>query len=480
VEDLGTDCASCWIEGRNEPADGRYPLVNPADGSCIGYATTADERLVTLALKSADRSLGVWKSTPAPRRAELMHALADLVRGHLDEFTSLVSTEVGKPVRSAKEEVLSAAGLIDYFAEESLRLTGQIPLLGYHREQVMIVREPVGVVVAITPYNYPLSTLACKIAPALSVGCTVVMKPDEHTPLSTLRLAQLACRAGIPEGVLNAVTGPGRPTGRLLVDNPVPRLITFTGSTEVGKEILMASGRWVRKTILELGGNCPAILCSDAPWEELLPQLLMQSMKNSGQYCYRVSRYYVAEEIYADFLAEFVAKAAVLRVGHPASPGVDLGPLNNAGVLSRVREQVDIAVKEGARVVLGGNDVKINEAGFFYPPTVLTGVDASMSVVGEEIFGPVVMIMPFKRIEEVIEAANATPFGLAAYLFTGDIAEALKWANQLEVGSVWVNRIHQAYSQAPFGGMKESGLGREKSRFGVEEYTELKTIYLSY
>lgn len=473
------DYYSCWIEGREEEGDSLYPLIDPATGEVFTRATSGDNRLVEAAVASAQRSLRGWRSTPAPRRTELLHSLADLLRTNLEELTSLVCKEVGKPLGLARQEVLNAAYLVDYFAEEGLRLSGHIPLLGYNREQVLIVREPVGVVVAITPYNYPMSTLACKVAPALAVGCTVVAKPDEHTPLSTLKMAQLACAAGLPEGVFNVVTGFGHQAGRLLVESSVPRLITFTGSTDVGKEIQAESGKWVRKAILELGGNCPAIVCRDAPWKEFLPQLLMQSMKNSGQYCYRAGRIFVAREIYDDFLHEFVRAAAALRVGHPMEPGVDLGPLNNAEILAKVREQVGHAVSEGARLEPGAKTEPLG-GGFYHWPAVLTNVNSRMRITREEVFGPVVVVSAFANVQEMIHEANATNYGLAAYLFTRDVANALEWSQRIEFGSVWINRIHQAYPQAPFGGMKESGLGREKSRFGVEEYTELKTIYLSY
>ncbi len=469
----------CWIEGRDEEGDSVYPLVDPATGEVFAHVTTADERLVESALASAQKRLGGWRATPAPRRAEILHSFADLLRNNLEELTLLLSREVGKPIGPARDEALNTAHLIDYFAEEGLRLAGRIPLLGYPREQVLIVREPVGVVVAITPFNYPLSTLAVKIAPALAVGCTVVVKPDEHTPLSTLKMAQLACSAGLPAGVFNVVTGSGRQAGRLLVESPVPGLITFTGSTAVGKEIQAESGKWVRKVILELGGNCPAIVCADAQWRESLRKLVMQSLKNSGQYCYRVSRIFVAKEIYADFLREFVREAESLRIGHPMKPEVDLGPLNNAEILARVRDQVEAALAGGARLETGGK-VEPGGMGFYYPPTVLTNVNSGMGIAREEVFGPVVAISAFENVDEVIDEANATRYGLAAYLFTRDVANALVWSQRLQSGSVWINRIHQAYPQAPFGGMKESGLGREKSRFGVEEYTELKTIYLSY
>lgn len=470
----------CWINGERRDGERWTFVVDPSTGRAFAQATAADAPLVEAALESARRSLPAWRSTPALRRSALLHALAATVRCRADELARLLSREVGKPVGAAVDEVLSCAALVDYFAEESLRLTGEIPLQGYHRERVLIVREPVGVVAAITPFNYPLSTLASKMGPALGVGCTLVAKPDEHTPLTTLKLAELASEAGFPSGVFNVVTGLGHETGRLLVNHPVPRLITFTGSTAVGKEIQVVSARWVRKVILELGGHCPAILCADAPWRRIMPQLIAQSFKNCGQYCYRITRILVAREIYSDFLSEWVDAAARLRVGPASDPMTELGPLNHPEILDRISEHVATAVREGAHIETGGRSLAVGEGGFYYAPTVLTGEATEVAHMNEEVFGPVVLVSPFDDVDSAIEAANATPYGLAAYLFTADLGRALECADRLEAGSVWINRVHQSYPEAPFGGMKQSGLGREKSHFGVEEFTELKTLYLSY
>jgi succinate-semialdehyde dehydrogenase / glutarate-semialdehyde dehydrogenase len=470
----------CWIDGKEVFGKRTYPLVDPSTGRIFAHATTAEKDLVDTALGMAQTNLHNWRSKPASFRTHVLTALASLVRKEAEGLTAILCQEVGKPVTAARDEVFGAADLIEYFAQESLRLTGQIPLLGFHRERVMIVREPVGVVVAITPFNYPLATLVCKVAPALAVGCTVVAKPDEHTPLTTLKLAQMAIEAGLPAGVWNVLTGHGPETGQWLVDHPVPRLIAFTGSTTVGKLIQRISSKWVRKVVSELGGHCPAIVCSDAPWPNLMPQIVSQSFKNCGQYCYRISRIYVDETIYRDFVAAFVEYTSRLRVGPAEDLGSDLGPMNNAEARLKLQGQVKQAQQEGVDVMLGGSCPDLSSEGFYYLPTVLTNVKPGMAVSKEEIFGPVVIISPFNDTEAAIQEANDTPYGLGAYLFTSDLANALEWAGRLEVGSVWINKIHQAYPEAPFGGMKESGLGREKSRFGIEEYTELKTIYFSY
>ncbi|MFP5213254.1 MAG: aldehyde dehydrogenase family protein [Acidobacteriota bacterium] len=471
---------ACWIQGEERPGDEETFIVDPSTGEVFARAVKADAAMVDHALTSAREAFKGWRGRSAHDRAAVLHTLAEHLRKDIEEMAGLVCREAGKPLRAARDEVLSAAALIDYFAEEGFRLTGRIPLLGQNREQVLVIREPVGVVAAITPFNYPLSTLACKAAPALAAGCTVVAKPDEHTPLSSLRFARLASEAGLPPGAFNVVTGPGPETGHSLVDHPTPRLVTFTGSTHVGKAIQSIGAKWVRRTILELGGQCPAIVCADAPWPELIGQLVTQSFKNSGQYCYRTSRIYVAEKIYEDFLAAFIRKTATLKIGPASAPDVDLGPLNNAQILGRVRDQVERATRSGARIEYRSDVSNLPAGGFYHPATVLSRSETDVELLRDEVFGPVTVISPFREIEDGVRMANEGPYGLAAYLFTKDLGVAMECSSAIEAGSIWVNRIHQAYHEAPFGGMKESGLGREKSAFGIEEFTELKTIYLSY
>jgi succinate-semialdehyde dehydrogenase / glutarate-semialdehyde dehydrogenase len=298
--------------------------------------------------------------------------------------------------------------------------------------------------------------------------------------VSTFEVARLAVHAGLPPGVFNVLAGDGPLTGGLAVKHPVPRMVTFTGSTEVGREIQRSCAERVKKVVLELGGDCPAIVCKDSPWHELLPQLIAQSYKNSGQYCYRISRLYVAQEIYEDFLTEFIRHSQAIKVGPSLAPDTDLGPLNNNEVLARVKRQVHQAMEHGAELRLGGNNALPSMPGYFYPPTILTDQLHSPGRIREEVFGPVVVMKSFNDPVDAIVEANTSPYGLAGYVFTRDLGLALEMVGKLDVGSIWVNRIHQAYAEVPFGGMKESGLGREKSTFGLEEFTELKSVYLSY
>lgn len=468
--EVGWDAAT-WLE-----------LVDPSTGESFAQVPEADQVLVEQAVRSAHNALPAWRGLPGSERAAKLHALAANLRSEEEAFAALLMREAGKTWEAALNEVHSAAALLDYFAEEGQRLVGHLPMLGNPRQQVLVVREPVGVVAAITPFNYPLSTLLVKLAPALAVGCTVVAKPDEHTPLSTIKLAQLAVEHGLPPGAFNVVTGSGPVTGSLLVNHPIPRLIAFTGSTAVGKIIQSAAASYVRRTILELGGHCPAIICADADWQTQLPQIVGQIFKHSGQYCYRISRLLVARPLIRDVLKALVKTASQLKVGPAGEAGTTLGPLNHSEILQKVTLQVETAIAQGAQLVLGGSPLTIPgyEGGFYYPATILTDVQADAAIMREEVFGPVVLVQPFEDMDQAIDLANATPYGLAAYLFSGNLGNALEGANRLECGSVWINGIHQAFPEAPFGGMKESGLGREKSRFGIEEYTELKTIYLSY
>lgn len=470
----------CWVDGKQRAAARTLPVVDPATEQIFAGIAVADRELVDEAVVGAVRCQDQWKRLPAARRSSLLRQLADRTADSQEALARLLVREVGKPLQAARAEVANCATLFRYFAEEALRLKGDLPLTNHTREHVLVMREPVGTVVAITPFNYPLSTLVCKLAPALAVGCAVVAKPDEHTSLGTIELARLATEVGFPDGVFQVVTGPGPETGRYLVEHPLPRLTAFTGSTRVGKEILAVNAGRVRKSLLELGGYCPAIVCEDADWKAVLPDMVWQAFKNSGQYCYRISRIYVAQPLFDAFRREFVAEAAKLRVGSPLDPDTNLGPLNNRQILERVQTQVEELTAHGGHLLLDGARQTLPSQGYFLGPTIVDGTRIAERHLQAEIFGPVAILAPFQQVAEAVERANATPYGLAAYFFSRNLGVALEHARDLEVGSLWINRIHQAYPEAPFGGLKHSGLGREKSHFGLEEFTELKSLYLSY
>lgn len=471
--------SGCWIDGAEHLTGSWMVVVDPASETPFASVPVCDAAWVTMAVAGAAKAQKHWKAAPPQKRRDILRSLGAAVRSHREYLSALLSRETGKPQRAAAAEVDNTAQLIDYFAEEGYRLSGLLPLLGDPHRHTLVVREPLGVVAAITPFNYPLSTLVCKAAPALAVGCAVVAKPDEHTPLSTLELAKLAAQSGLPPGLLQVVTGPGPTTGAALVDHPDVHGITFTGSTEVGKEIHRRAAAGVKRVILELGGSCPAIVCQDADWREHLTSMVAQAYKNSGQYCYRITRFYVARSLWEDFVSAFVSRTMQLTVGPPDDSAAELGPLNHQGILERVTRQVARFREAGATIHQASLPARLTR-GFYYPPTVIVDIPPRLPALQEEIFGPVTLLIPFHDEEEAVHEANHSPYGLAAYVFTRDLAKGVRLAHRLEAGSVWINGIHQALPEAPFGGMKESGLGREKSRFGVEAFTELKTIYMAY
>uniref|UniRef100_A0A832A447 Aldehyde dehydrogenase n=1 Tax=Desulfacinum infernum TaxID=35837 RepID=A0A832A447_9BACT len=469
----------CWIDGAERFSQPWMAVCDPASEEPFAHVPVCDASWVHRAVAGAVHAQKAWQKTPPHHRRDVLRSWARLLRTHKDDLSNLLSRETGKVRSAAASEVDNTAQLTEYFAEEGYRLSGVLPLMGDPQRHTLVVREPVGVVAAITPFNYPLSTLICKAAPALAVGCAVVAKPDEHTPLSTVTVAKLAAEAGLPPGLFQVVTGPGPLTGAALVDHPDVRCISFTGSTDVGKEIQRRAASSVKRLILELGGTCPAVICEDADWRPHLPAMIAQAYKNSGQYCYRITRLYVARSLWEAFVPEFTERAMSLRVGPPTEPDVDLGPLNHRDILRRVEAQVSRARQAGATIRQAPLPGRLTR-GFYYPPTVITNLPTHSPLLDEEIFGPVTFLLPFDDEAEALAEANRSPYGLAAYVFTRDLSKGLRLAHDLEAGSVWINGIHQALPDAPFGGMKQSGLGREKSRFGVEAFTELKTIYMAY
>jgi succinate-semialdehyde dehydrogenase/glutarate-semialdehyde dehydrogenase len=472
-----------FIHGAWSPsARGRTtPVKDPATGQVIDTVPLADAADADRAIASAAAAFTGWRRRPMAERARLQHAAATALRGRVEEFARLLTRELGRPLAGSRTEVERTADLLDYFAEEGLRLRGELPMINEATERVLVVKEPVGVVVAIAPFNYPLTLLTFKLGAALITGCTVVAKPATATPLTTLKLAELFHQAGYPPGAFNALTGSGAELGHLLVDHPTPRKVAFTGSSAAGKAIAALAARTAKRVTLEMGGQSPAIVCQDADLPRAVAATVKHAFANSGQFCYRVNRIYAQREIYPAFVEGFARAAAGLKVGNGLEPGCDLGPLVSQEIFATSASQVEDAVARGARLVTGGARLTGGsyDAGFFFPPTVLADTSHAMKIMTEETFGPVVGIMPFDELPEAIERANDSPYGLAGYVFSRDLAVALRTAEALEAGSVWVNDIHRSYNFVPFGGYKESGLGREKSRHGLDEYLELKTIYLA-
>jgi succinate-semialdehyde dehydrogenase/glutarate-semialdehyde dehydrogenase len=412
----------------------------------------------------------------ASARAAVLRRWHDLILENTDDLGLLMTLEQGKPLAEAKGEVKYGASFIEWFAAECQRAYGDIIPPHAAGLRLLVTKQPVGVVAAITPWNFPVAMITRKVAPALAAGCTVVLKPSEETPLSALALAELANRAGFPPGVLNIVTGMDAPAiGRVLTGSTVVRKLSFTGSTEVGKLLMRQSADTVKKISLELGGNAPFIVFDDADIDAAVEGAVISKYRNAGQTCVCANRIYVQSGVYEKFLEKFSAAVQKQKVGPGTEQGVTIGPLINQEALEKVERLVDDAFGKGARILTGGKSM----TGTFYEPTVLADVTKGMDILGEEIFGPVAPVIRFETEEAVIEMANDTPYGLASYFYGRDIGRVFRVAEALDYGMVGVNTGLIATAVAPFGGMKESGIGREGSKYGLEEFMEVKYVCIS-
>jgi len=456
-------------------------IINPANGEIVSTIPDADVQDVNSAVQAALSGFSIWRRTPAKTRSNVLHKAADLMRKRIDEIAITITSEMGKPYKRAKSEVSGSAELYDYFAEEGIRLSGDIPQINHSNEQVLVFKEPVGVVGAITPSNYPIALLTWKLGAALACGCSVIAKPDEHSPSAALFLGKVFLEAGLPNGVFNIITGTGRKAGSILVAHPEVRKIAFTGSTEIGQEVAASASRTCKRVSLELGGQCPAIVMGDVIIDDMLSEFVEQTYNNSGQYCYRINRAYVHADVYNEFIEKLTKAVSKLKVGQGQDPETDLGPLVHQGIMDGVLCHIEDAIKKGARIRFGGSRLVKGDYqyGFFIEPTIIEDANHTMLLMQEETFGPVLGIQKIYSLREGIDLANDSRYGLAAYVFTRDGSLGLQASREIESGSVWVNHIHKAYEVAPFGGMKQSGYGREKSKYGLDEYLELKAVYLS-
>ncbi len=453
-------------------------IRNPANQDPVGEVSVGDSRDARLALEAAQRALPVWKESSAEMRGRLLHSGAENVRQRADEIARLLTLEVGKPLKDSRREVEAAARVLDYYAEEGRRVFGQ--WIQSERGRSLVVKEPIGVAVAITPWNYPVDLTSWKVGPALAAGCTMVVKPPSKAPLAATAFSLAVHEGGLPPGVLNVVHGPGSDVGAELVENPISRKISLTGETETGRWIMEHAASRIKRISLELGGSAPFIVCPDADIESAALSCARRAFANAGQLCISVNRIYVAEEVADRFIPLLVAGARALRVGDGQKPGVDMGPLFSQDQLDRTKEHIADAVLKGAEILCGGRppEGEEYELGYFFLPTVLDHVDHSMRVMQEETFGPVAPIMRVASIDEAISFANDSRYGLAAYIYTQDLLFGLRAAERLEAGSVSVNNVSPVDLHAPFGGWKESGLGRELSSRGIDEYLEVKHIRL--
>jgi len=412
---------------------------------------------------------------------QIVKTCAAAMRDGAEALAETLHAELGRPLEGCAAEIASSANLLDVYAEEGLRLTAQMPLASGAGEKTMITRDPVGVVVAITPFNFPITLLCFKLGAALVAGCTVVAKPSEDTPLSTLMLADMFHKAGLPSGCFNVVTGTGRAVGEALVNHPVPRKIAFTGGIAAGKAIAAAAAGTVKSVTLELGGHCAAIVCADADLEKATDAITRHGYANSGQFCYRVNRVYVERAVYDDFLAMLTNKAGALTLA-PAGGKGDMGPLVNEKIFANSARQSEDAHRKGARILCGGQRQTGAgfDGGYYFQPTVIADATHDMLILQEETFGPILGICPVETAWEGLAHANNSPYGLAGFVFCRELAKGLALCEGMETGLVWMNDIQRSSHYTPFGGVKQSGVGREKGRWGVEAYLEYKTIYLSY
>jgi succinate-semialdehyde dehydrogenase len=453
-------------------------IKNPANQEPVAEVFVGGREDARLALQAAEQAFPVWSETPSQKRAEILHAAADLVRTRAEEIARLLTLEQGKPLKNARMEVLSAAEVLDYYAEEGKRNFGE--WITSSQSRSIVLRQPVGVAALIGPWNFPVDLLAWKVGPALAAGCTFVAKPPSAAPLAATEFVRAVNDAGLPPGAANVVHGPGGEVGAELVENPISRKIAFTGETKTGRWIMAHAAGQIKRISLELGGQSPFIVALDADLEKASAACAQRAFSNMGQICVSVNRVYVADEIAEEFTEKLVQRTEQLRIGNGMEPDVDLGPMFSEAMREKTREHVADALARGAELLYGGREPEgaAFARGFFFLPTILTGVDHSMKVMQEETFGPVAPIMRFKNLKEAVSLANDTEYGLAAYVFTRDLKTALYASERLEAGSIGVNVNSVVDMQAPFGGWKQSGLGRELGHHGLEAYLEIKHIRL--
>ncbi len=468
----------CYVDGAWAEADAgrRFEVDNPADGSIVGTVPDMGEAEAKRAIAAAERALPAWRALSAKERSKILRRWYELIVANADDLALILTTEMGKPLPEAKGEILYGASFVEWFAEEAKRIYGDTIPSPTADRRLLVLKQPIGVCAAITPWNFPNAMITRKLAPGLAVGCTFVLKPAEQTPYSALALAELAERAGFPKGVINIITGDAPAIGKEFCASPVVRKVTFTGSTEVGRILMRQSADTVKKLSLELGGNAPFIVFDDADLDAAAEGALASKYRNAGQTCVCANRIYVQDGVYDAFAAKLAEKVKSLKVGKGTEAGVNIGPLIDAQGLAKVEEHVADAVAKGAKVILGGK--RSAQGPRFYEPTLLTGVTPEMKVSREETFGPVAPLFRFKDEAEALALANATEFGLASYFYSRDIGRVFRVAEGLETGLVGVNAGVIANEMSPFGGVKQSGLGREGSKYGVEDFLEIKYVCL--
>jgi len=460
-----------WVDADNNQT---FAVTNPANGEVLGAVPEMGRAETARAIAAAEAALPAWRAKTAKERAVILKKWFDLVMENQEDLARLMTAEQGKPLAEAMGEIVYGASFIEWFAEEAKRLYGETVPTNAANRRIQVIKQPIGVVASITPWNFPNAMITRKCAPAMAAGCTVVAKPAEDTPYSALALAVLAERAGIPKGVFNVVTGIPKEIGGEITSNPVVRKVSFTGSTAVGKLLMKQCADTVKKVSLELGGNAPFIVFDDADLDAAIDGVMASKYRNAGQTCVCANRIYVQDGVYDAFAEKMAVAVGELKVGSGFDDGVSQGPLINAAAIEKVEHLVADAVSKGAKVVVGGARHELG--GTFYTPTILTDVTNDMACASEEIFGPVAPLYRFSDEADVIEQANDTPYGLAAYFYARDIGRVYRVAEALEYGIVGINEGIISTEVAPFGGVKESGLGREGGKYGIEEFVEVKYL----
>ena len=466
----------CYIDGQWMDADGKQtiPVSNPATGASIGSIPKMGAGEARRAIEAADKALPAWRAKTAKERANILRKWFDLMMANQDDLALIMTSEQGKPLAEAKGEIAYGASFIEWFAEEGKRIYGDVIPQHQSDKRIVVIKQPVGVCAAITPWNFPAAMITRKAGPALAAGCTMVLKPATQTPFSALALVELAERAGVPKGVLSVITGGAKEIGGELTSNPTVRKITFTGSTEVGRVLMAQSAQTVKKMSMELGGNAPFLVFDDADLDAAVEGAMMSKYRNAGQTCVCANRILVQDSVYDAFAAKLADKVKALKVGPGTEAGVNIGPLIDAAAVAKVEEHIQDAVSKGAKVVAGGKRHTLG--GLFFEPTLLTGVNTTMKVTKEETFGPVAPLFRFKTEEEGIAMANDTEFGLASYFYARDIGRIWRVGEGLESGIVGINTGIISNEVSPFGGVKQSGIGREGSKYGIEEFLEVKYL----
>ena len=465
-----------FVDGVWKTLETTFEVTNPATGEVIAKVAKAGKKETEEAIAAASRAFPAWRAKTAKERSTILYRWYELIIENKTWLGQLMTAEQGKPLKEAEGEVDYAASFIQWFAEQAKRANGEIIPPAKAGSRIFATREPVGVVAAITPWNFPMAMLTRKLGPALAAGCTALIKPANNTPLSAFALIQLAKKAGVPDGVLNAVAGTTAEISDAIMASPEVRKISFTGSTAVGKTLMRNAAETMKKVSMELGGNAPYIVFEDADIDAAVQGAIANKFRNAGQVCVSVNRFYIHESVYDAFVGKLASAVSALKVGNGVEEGVVVGPLIESSAVDKVREHVEDAVAKGAKVLAGGKAHALG--GNFWQPTVLGDCSDGMKLAAEETFGPLAACFRFTSEEEVIRRANDTPFGLAAYFYTQNLARVFRVSQAIESGMIGVNECAVSNEVAPFGGVKEAGLGREGSVLGLEEFLEVKTLHL--